>query len=213
MGAGLVVLSVFSTWAVAGGMPLPPPTRAETELADSASKATTRSDHDTATHRSFDCVDPGHCGGFTRSSTEPLRDDDLAERTFAFSWASDWNRWAEAHMVPQQILRVGCHYVSTEHYYLCAIRVSSGLPASGDPPSAPGTSCGLIVVSAKMQAGPNDRIVNGLKTTCDIFSTYPRQPIRASPSQEACGAGLTATSRPVRPCFATPEQMHSGQRS
>jgi hypothetical protein len=173
---GLVVLPGFSTWAVASGMPLPAPAHAATELAASAAKATTRSDHDAVTYDSFDCVDPGHCGGIIRSRGETVRDWDLAARTFAFSWASDWNRWAEAHVVLQQILMVGCHYLSTERYYLCAVQVSLDPPqVSVDPPPEPGTSCGLVVVSATMEAGLNDRIVNGLKTTCHIFSTYPRQ--------------------------------------
>jgi hypothetical protein len=150
MGAGLVVLSGLSTWVGAGGTPA-------------------RAAQDAVTQRMFDCVDPGHCGGITRSSGEAVRDGDLAAATFASSWARDWNRWADVHVVPQQILTVGCHYLSTEHYYLCAVRVTV------DPPSAPGASCGLIVVGAKLQAGPNDRIVNGLETTCHIFSTYPRQ--------------------------------------
>jgi hypothetical protein len=161
-------------------MPLPAPARAATERAVSAARASIRSDHDTVTQATFDCVDPGYCGGIIRSSGEAARDRENAARTFAFSWASDWNRWAQAHVVPQQILTVGCHYLSTEHYYLCAVRVSLDLPRmSGDAPSAPGTSCGLIVVSAEMQAAPNDRIVNGLKTTCHIFSTYPRQVVSA----------------------------------
>ena len=94
-------------------------------------------------------------------------------------------------MVPQQILMVGCRYLSTEHYYLCAVRVSLDVSrVSGDPPSEPGTSCGLIVVSAEMQAGPNDRIVNGLRTTCHIFSTYPRQVVSSRRPRSPAGLEL-----------------------
>ena len=110
-----------------------------------------------------------------RATKATIRSDHETRMTFALSWARDWNNWAEAHEVPQHILTVGCNYLATERYYLCAVQVSLGPPqVSVDPPSGPGISCGLIVVSATMEAGPNDRIVNGLKTTCHIFSTYPR---------------------------------------
>ena len=175
-GAGLVVLLAFSTWAVAAGMLPPTAARAMTERVASAASATTRSDHETVARRLFDCVDPGHCGGITSSNGVAVRDRALAARAFAFRWAREWNRWAEAHVVPQQILRVGCRYLATERYYLCAVRVSLALArVSVDTASTPRISCGLIVVSAEQQAGPNDRIVNGLKTSCRIFATYPRQ--------------------------------------
>jgi hypothetical protein len=195
--AGLVVLSGFATWAVASGMPFAASARAASQPAASAATATTRSDHDAVTYDSFDCVDPGHCGGIIRSRRETVRDWDLAARSFAFSWASDWNRWAEAHVVRQQILMVGCHYLPTERYYLCAVQVRLDPPqVSVDPPSAPGTSCGLIVVSATMEAGPNDRIVNGLKTTCHIFFTYPRQVVSSRRTKSPRWLELNTTRYP-----------------
>jgi hypothetical protein len=194
----LVVLSGFSTWALPSGMPLPAPAHAATKLAASAAKATTRSDAGAVTYDSFDCVDPGHCGGIIRSRGETVRDWDLAVRRFASSWASDWNRWAEAHVVRQQILMVGCHYLPTERYYLCAVQVRLDPPElSGDPSSAPGTSCGLIVVSATIEAGPNDRIVNGLKTTCHIFSTYPRQVVASRRTKSSEWLELSTTRYPT----------------
>ena len=166
--AGLAALFGFSIFALAGSMLLAAPAREATELSASAAEIAIRSDHDTVPHGLLDCVDPGHCGGIIGSTGETVGGD-IAASTFALSWASDWNRWAEAHWVPQQILAVGCHYLPMEHFYLCAVRVSV------DRASAPEAGCGLVVVSAEGQLGPNDRIVNGLKTTCHIFSTYPRQ--------------------------------------
>jgi hypothetical protein len=119
---------------------------------------------------SFDyCADPGHCGGIMTLSGGTVRRTDATARTFAVAWASDWNRWAAAHKVPQHILSVGCNYLLTEHYYLCAVRVRLHAP------SGPSPTCGLIVVKPTTQTSPNDQVKNGLKTTCHIFSTLPRQ--------------------------------------
>src|SRR5262245_60078065 len=81
-------------------------------------------------------ADPGHCGGNMMLSVSRA---EAAATSFAGAWASEWNRWAAAHNVPQQISTAGCNYLSTERYYLCAVRVRSHAPAS------PGASCGLIV--------------------------------------------------------------------
>jgi hypothetical protein len=112
------------------------------------------------------CADPGHCGGNTMLSSETGRAEATA-RTFAGTWASDWNTWAAAHEVPQQIVTAGCNYLATEEYYLCAVRVRSHAP------SEPRVSCALLVVKPSPQPTPNDQIENGLETACRIFSAFP----------------------------------------
>jgi hypothetical protein len=105
-------------------------------------------------------------GGMARPA--PAGQAVATARTFALTWASDWNRWAAAHKVPQHILTVGCNYLSTEHYYLCAVR------ARLRAPSEPGVTCGLIVVKPGTQSDPNEQVENGMKTSCHIFSTLPQ---------------------------------------
>ena len=96
---------------------------------------------------------------------------EAAATLFARNWASDWNTWSAAHDVPQQIATAGCNYLSTERYYLCAVRVRSQAPAS------PGASCGLIVIKPRTQPDPNDQIENGLETACRILSAFPKQTV------------------------------------
>jgi hypothetical protein len=113
------------------------------------------------------CADPGLCGAnMMVRVTRP----ETTSTSFARTWASDWNRWAAAHRVPQQIDTVGCNYLWTERYYLCAVRLSR----YGARASSAG-SCGLIVVNPGAQPNPSDQIENGLETSCRILSTYPQQ--------------------------------------
>jgi hypothetical protein len=112
------------------------------------------------------CADPGYCGG------NMLLSVGRAEPTgapFAHTWASGWNTWAAAHNVPQKIVTAGCNYLSTERYYLCAVRVRSNAAA----PS--GASCGLIVVKPGARSSPAEQIENGLETACRILSAFPQQ--------------------------------------
>ena len=112
------------------------------------------------------CADPGHCGGNMMQSVSRA---EATATTFARTWASDWNTWAAAHEVPQQIVRAGCNYLPTERYYLCAVRVRSHVAASPVP------SCGLIVARPGSQSNPSDQIENGLETACRILSAFPQQ--------------------------------------
>jgi hypothetical protein len=113
------------------------------------------------------CADPGHCSGnMMVRVTQP----GATPTSFATSWGSDWNRWAAAHRVPQQIVTVGCNYLWTERYYLCAVRLRwYGARASS------AASCGLIVVNPGSQPNLSDEIENGLATPCRILSAYPQQ--------------------------------------
>jgi hypothetical protein len=132
-----------------------------------AAQAGSRSDHEGITRASFRfCGDPGHCGGNMMLSVSRA---EAAATPFARIWARDWNRWAGAHNIPQQIVSAGCNYLSTERYYLCVVRVRSHAPAS------PGASCGLIVVKPGTQPNPSDQIENGLETDCRILSAFPQQ--------------------------------------
>src|SRR5262249_15313312 len=112
------------------------------------------------------CADPGHCGG---NMMVRVSRADVSATRFARTWASDWNRWAAAHRVPQQIVTVGCNYLWTERYYLCAVRLRSDARASS------AAACGLIVVKPERQPNPSDQIENGLETDCQILSAYPQQ--------------------------------------
>ena len=139
-------------------------------LAAQPAQATIPSAHEGTTRGSLDyCADPGHCGGVTTLTGGTVRRAEATARTFALTWASDWNTWAAAHKVPERIRTVGCNYLSHEHYYLCAVRVRSHTA------SAPSATCGLIVVKPRTQPNLNDQVVNGFETTCHIFSTLPRQ--------------------------------------
>jgi hypothetical protein len=112
------------------------------------------------------CADPGHCGGnmMVRVSRQ-----EVAATSFARTWARDWNTWAAAHKVPQQIVTAGCNYLWTERYYLCAVRLRSDARASSV------AVCGLIVVEPQRQPNASDQIENGLETACRILSAYPQQ--------------------------------------
>jgi hypothetical protein len=44
-------------------------------------------------------------------------------------------------------------------------------------PSVPNATCGLIVIKPRTQPDRSDQIENALKTTCHIFSAYPRQAV------------------------------------
>jgi hypothetical protein len=112
------------------------------------------------------CADPGHCGGNMMVSVS--REEVTATR-FARTWASDWDTWAAAHSIPQQIVTAGCNYLWTERYYLCAVRVSTDSRASST------TSCGLMVVKPGTQPNPSDQIENGLETACRILFAFPQQ--------------------------------------
>jgi hypothetical protein len=139
-------------------------------LAAQAAQATIPPAHESATRGSLDyCADPGYCGGGTTLTGGTVRRAEATARTFALTWASNWNTWAAAHKVRERILTVGCNYLSTEHYYLCAVRVRFHAP------SVPSATCGLVVVEPRTQPDPSDQVENALKTTCHIFSTYPRQ--------------------------------------
>jgi hypothetical protein len=111
------------------------------------------------------CADPGHCGGNMMLSVSRA---EATATSFARAWASDWNTWAAAHDVQQQIVTAGCNYLATERYYLCAVRVMSGARAS------PGASCGLIVIKPTTLPNPRDQIQNGLETACRILSAFPQ---------------------------------------
>jgi hypothetical protein len=41
----------------------------------------------------------------------------------------------------------------------------------------PNAACGLIVIKPRTQPDRSDQIENALKTTCHIFSAYPRQAV------------------------------------
>jgi hypothetical protein len=112
------------------------------------------------------CADPGHCGGnmMVRVSREKV-----TATSFARTWATDWNAWAVGRRLPQQIVTVGCNYLWTERYYLCAVRLRSDVRASS------ATTCGLIVVEPERQPNPSDQIENGLETACRILAAYPQQ--------------------------------------
>src|SRR5262245_17671704 len=112
------------------------------------------------------CADPGHCGGNVMLSVSRA---EAVAKSFAITWASDWNTWAAAHNVPQEIVTAGCNYLSTERFYLCAVRVTS------DARVSPGASCGLIVVKPAALPNPSDQVRNGLETACRILSAYPQQ--------------------------------------
>jgi hypothetical protein len=129
-------------------------------------RATSRSDHEEVSRASRFCADPGYCSG---NMTLNVGRAEATATPFTKTWASDWNKWAAAHMVPQHIVTAGCNYLSTEHLYLCAVRVSSHAAAS------PGESCGLIVLNPRTQPNPNAQIANGLETTCRILSAFPQQ--------------------------------------
>jgi hypothetical protein len=132
-----------------------------------AAEAGSRSDHQGISRASLRyCADPGYCGGNMMLSVSRA---EANAPPFASTWASDWNRWAATHKVPQQIVTAGCNYLSTERYYLCAVRVRSHARASS------GASCGLIVVKPERQPNPSDQIANGLETACRILYAFPQQ--------------------------------------
>jgi hypothetical protein len=132
-----------------------------------AAEAISRTDHDGVGAASLRyCADPGHCGANMMLSVSRA---EATATPFARTWTSDWNSWAAAHQVPQQIVTAGCNYLSTEHYYLCAVRVRTHAPAS------PAASCGLIVIKQGTQPNPSDQIENGLETACRILSAFPQQ--------------------------------------
>jgi hypothetical protein len=132
-----------------------------------AAHATSRSDREVMSRASLRyCADPGYCGG---NMTLSVSRAEASATPFTRAWARDWNTWAAAHMVPQHIVTAGCNYLSTERYYLCAVRVSSHAAAS------PGESCGLIVLDPRTQPSPNAQIANGLETSCRILSAFPQQ--------------------------------------
>jgi hypothetical protein len=132
-----------------------------------AAEAVSRSDHDGVGAASLRyCADPGYCGANMMLSVSRA---EATATPFARTWASDWNRWAAAHQVPQQIVTAGCNYLLTERYYLCAVRVRSHARASS------GASCALIVVRPGTQPNARDQIENGLETACRILSAFPQQ--------------------------------------
>ena len=132
-----------------------------------AAQAGSRSDHELISRATLRfCADPGYCGGNMMLS---VNRPEATATQFTRTWASDWNRWAAAHEVHQQIVTAGCNYLPTERYYLCAARVRSHARASS------AALCGLIVVKPRRQQNPNDQIENGLETACSILSAFPQQ--------------------------------------
>src|SRR5262249_51147427 len=132
-----------------------------------AARAGSRSDHEESSRASLRfCADPGHCGG---NMMLGVSRSEATATPLTKNRASDWNTWACAHEVPEQIVTAGCNYLSTERYYLCAVRMRSQARAPA------GASCGLIVVKPGTQPNPSDQIENGLETACRILSAFPRQ--------------------------------------
>jgi len=112
------------------------------------------------------CADPGYCGG---NMTLDVRRAEATGTPVTRTWASDWNRWAAAHKIPRQIVTAGCNYLSTERYYLCALRVRTDAPASS------GASCGLMVIKPGIEPNPSNQIEDGFKTACRILYAFPEQ--------------------------------------
>src|SRR5262249_62364390 len=91
-----------------------------------AARAGSRSDHEESSRASLRfCADPGHCGG---NMMLGVSRSEATATPFTKTWASDWNTWAAAHEVPEQIVTAGCNYLSTERYYLFAVPVRAPAP-------------------------------------------------------------------------------------